>query len=67
MLKSILILYISLKLIYMYKQVHNQQIALVFQYKALIHVLATVLSIHQGVSVLTDTYSLIKQLVNSKW
>lgn len=51
----------------MYKQVHNQQIALVFQYKALIHVLATVLSIHQGVSVLTDTYSLIKQLVNSKW
>ena len=50
----------------MHKQVHHQQIALVFEYRALVRYLTTDCSHHQGVSVHKDTYSII-QLVISNW
>jgi hypothetical protein len=49
------------------KPVHNQQIALVFKYKALLNFMATVCSHLQGVSVLKDIHSIIVQLVNNIW
>jgi hypothetical protein len=47
------------------KQVNHQQIALVFKYKALLHVSATVHSHLHGVSVLKNIYSVIVQLASN--
>jgi hypothetical protein len=48
-----------------HKQVHHQQIALILEHKTLVHILATVHSCLQGVSVFKDIYSIIVQLVNN--